>query len=620
MEITRKIKTFPNKSNLIEKIKARYNLGYRLRKRLNHKPKVGIAVLIWERADYLKPCLESLFKTKLYNYDVTFLLNDDGSKDPKVREIIEKERGSKYKIIRNYTPKGHPSWGAAFNKAIKKLLEIDNFDIVGTCDSDVLFNPEWLDKSIKTFLWAKKNHKDHKLIKFSAFNSSDFVFHNILGTYKSPYGKYVVKERMGDVTNMFFTEDLFKVGLYAEDKNDETLKTEFFKNHGLRYFSTEISYAEHIGQVSLLNQWRPTPVENAVHAMHPASNPDWDEEVKKYRIHKEEYYLDFDRQYNRLTFFVNFKNSFSTVLKLFEYSKKIYRKTVKKNKTLYKEEKALWNRKLAFLSHQYNVSISKDLQLPAKSQLTLDIIITAIERDLPVLKHSLHSIKENLLHPINAIKIISPENKEIYDFCKKNKCEFVNERDVLPISPKDIDYFIGGYNRSGWLFQQLLKLSGDKVSDQKHYMVFDSDTILLRPQAFEQNGKYIFDLSDEYHEAYFKVYQKLTGLYPKSPFSFVAHHMLFEKKVLEEFKKLIERKHNKSWMDAILECTDRQDISGFSEFESYGNYFFEKERDRMILKYWYNLSVGRTNLSDVQQIILDNKDRYNTLSFQYYNN
>ena len=128
--------------------------------------KIGIAILAYERPEYLEKCLDSLFKTKLYKYDVTFLIQDDGSKDPRVKKIIEKERNKKYKIVRYYTQKDHNSWAAAFNKAIRKLLELNSFDIIGSCDSDAIFHPEWLDKTMKICLWAKKYHKYHILGPF----------------------------------------------------------------------------------------------------------------------------------------------------------------------------------------------------------------------------------------------------------------------------------------------------------------------------------------------------------------------------------------------------------------------------------------------------------------------
>jgi|GEM_PF-372242 len=222
--------------------------------------KIGFAVLAHERPEYLEACLDSLFRTKLHNYDITFLLQDDGSADPKVKELINKKRDSKYKIIRYFTKKGHNSWAGAFNKAMRKLMELDNFDVVGSCDSDCLFHPDWLEKTMKIALWAKKNHRDHTLVKFSSFNSDQWEFHKILGTYKSPYGKYVVKERMGDLNSFYFTKDLLTIGFYEESKDDETIMTEKFKRIGLRNFCTERSYIEHLGKISVLDQWRPVSV------------------------------------------------------------------------------------------------------------------------------------------------------------------------------------------------------------------------------------------------------------------------------------------------------------------------------------------------------------------------
>jgi hypothetical protein len=97
-----------------------------LKRKLPKKYKIGMAVLIHERPEYLELCLDSLFETNLYDYDITFLLIDDGSKDPRVRLLIEKPRDKKYKIHRCYCEKGHNSWGAAFNRAMKKLSEIDS--------------------------------------------------------------------------------------------------------------------------------------------------------------------------------------------------------------------------------------------------------------------------------------------------------------------------------------------------------------------------------------------------------------------------------------------------------------------------------------------------------------
>lgn len=236
-------------------------------------PRVGIAVLAHERPEYLELCLDSLFATNLHDYEVTFLIQDDGSTDPRVRQIIERPRDPKCRIIRSFTPKGHNSWGAAFNKAMRKLQELGEFDIVGSCDSDAYFHPEWLDKTLKVALWAKGHHRHHILGPFSCFNSSDFEFHRILGTFHSPHGDYVVKERMGALVYLYFTADLQSLGYFEESKDDETLMTEEFKKKRVRNFSTETSYVEHLGRVSVLDAWRPNAVaDNAAFGVKLASN------------------------------------------------------------------------------------------------------------------------------------------------------------------------------------------------------------------------------------------------------------------------------------------------------------------------------------------------------------
>ena len=223
-------------------------------------PRIGIVVLAHERPEYLELCLDSLFATNLHEYDVSFLIHDDGSSDPLVREIMEQARDSRYRIIRSYSTKGHNSWGAAFNKAMRQLLDLGEFDVVGSCDSDAFFHPEWLDSLMKVAIWAKSHHRHHILGPFSCFNSSDYVFHRILGTYDSSFGRYVVKERMGALVYFYFKADLKSLGFFEESRDDETLMTKRLSRRRVRNFCTETSYVEHLGRVSVLDAWRPKAV------------------------------------------------------------------------------------------------------------------------------------------------------------------------------------------------------------------------------------------------------------------------------------------------------------------------------------------------------------------------
>lgn len=591
-------------STFLERIFARYNLGFKLKKDISKKPKIGLAVLVWERPEYLEKCLDSLFQTKLYDYDITFLLNDDGSTDPKVKKILEKKRDRKYKVVVNYTPKGHGSWGAAFNKAIRKLNEIDNFDIIGTADSDALFNPEWLKQTIDMMIWCKANHKDHKLIKFSPFNSSNFEFHRVLGTYKSPFGNYVVKERMGDVVSFYFNEDLKKIGFYAEDKNDETLMTEKFKRWKIRNFSSETTYVEHIGHISVLNQWRPTPVTTAVHGMRLAKNK-WPIDPWEYRYLEKSYYERFELDYTRYIYqenVFNNRNAFVRIINIISIQinlilgrilSYLYRK---QNKLQIKTKEKVLREKMEFPSDFMSINSNQ------RSEVPLDIIIPAIEKDLATLPYVIEGLRKNLLHEISDIKIVSPAKPTLIEFCENNMCKFIDEDTVLPIKISDFKYIAGGLNRTGWLFQQLLKFAGKNISDKDYYLVIDADYIMSSPRAFIKNNRMIFDMSDEYHTPYHDTYIRLINEAPLSPISFVSHHMLFSQKILEELKEDIERINKKPWYEAIIEKSDRNNVSGFSEYETYGNYALARYFKDIKLEYWHNYDLLKEEASDPNQV------------------
>ena len=52
-----------------------------------------------------------------------------------------------------------------------------------------------------------------------------------------------------------------------------------------------------------------------------------------------------------------------------------------------------------------------------------------------------------------------------------------------------IDYKYLEHDRSGWIFQQLLKLNWNGISEKKYCLIFDADTILIRNHLFIKNKK-----------------------------------------------------------------------------------------------------------------------------------
>lgn len=222
----------------------------------------------------------------------------------------------------------------------------------------------------------------------------------------------------------------------------------------------------------------------------------------------------------------------------------------------------------------------------------IDVLIPTTLKDLDVLEYSVNAVQKNIKHPIKQIFIVAPDEVKIRETALKLGCVFVDETEAVNgLAKKDIHYMVRGIDRSGWLLQQLIKLSADEIAHEEYILVMDSDTIVNRPLQYVFENKTILNVSDERHQAYYDVYRKLMGEDVISNKSFVAHNMLFSKKILKEMKAHIEQIHHTNWIDAILRNIDYTDTSGFSEYETYGNYLLRHHPDAVKIEYWFNKSL-----------------------------
>lgn len=245
----------------------------------------------------------------------------------------------------------------------------------------------------------------------------------------------------------------------------------------------------------------------------------------------------------------------------------------------------------------------------------IDVLIPAIEKDLRVLPYVIDGIKRQVKHPIGKIMIVAPKSPKIEQLCRQKGCKFVNENTVLPITKNHIHYRNKRWDRSGWLFQQLLKLGGDRIASQKSFLVMDADTVLIRPHIFKQDGKTVFYCRSWSQPQYFKNYRKLMGKKRSAPTSFVTHYMLFEKSKLASMKKAIEARHGTSWYNAIIRNINKASMFAFSEFETYGNFLYTRNPRKLILKRALNrhlhTDVRTISGASVQKL----SAKYRSLSF-----
>ena len=275
-------------------------------------------------------------------------------------------------------------------------------------------------------------------------------------------------------------------------------------------------------------------------------------------------------------------------------------------------------RKLLFF-YLKQISPSFLKKVPSSS-IKIDVLIPAIPRDFEVLAYTVESIREYVQHPLGIIYVVSPYSEKVVQFCSHHNCQFIDEKLLLPVSKDQINYFVNGDDRSGWIYQQLLKLSGDKICTQENFLVFDADTVLIQPTVFEVDGKIIYYCSDEYHAPYFDLFSKLFRTNLKFSLSFINHYMLFNKTLLKHLKSTIEYNFNKDWWVPIINNLDITTASSFSEYETYGNFVYLNYSKSMKFSYWSNINLKRNQLDKFNELKNKLSKKYRAISFHHYDN
>ena len=254
-----------------------------------------------------------------------------------------------------------------------------------------------------------------------------------------------------------------------------------------------------------------------------------------------------------------------------------------------------------------------------RSEVRIDVIIPVAPKDLEVVPYCIDGVRRNIRHPIQEIFVVSPLSQEVQDLCVSKSCTFVDERQLLDIEPPGIGLVVEGVDRSAWIMQQLLKWSAESLTTTSHFLVVDADTVFVRPQVFERNGRIIFNYGDWNPLPYFEMYRRLLGEPVLLPVSFVTHQMLYDRELLLELKARLEQIHQCNWKVAILRNLDRSELSAFSEYDTYGHFVLLHHSECMAIEYWCNLALRRKrNLAGVAWLSLKYGGKYKSLSFHSY--
>ena len=230
------------------------------------------------------------------------------------------------------------------------------------------------------------------------------------------------------------------------------------------------------------------------------------------------------------------------------------------------------------------------------SELPVSVFIPVAIKDLECISQTVRAIREFLLHPIVEIVICAANEDAIKIECINLDVKFVDEKTLQPIDKSEIKYNCNGIDRSGWLYQQFLKLSSVEYCQASHVLVWDSDTELVKPTNFEFQGRFIIEYSEEIHQPYEDCSLKLIGKNSGYNVGFTCHKILLSKPILLEMLNEIEERHQIPWHEAVMSSLDNYEASSFSEYNLYSNYLIANHSDLVKIRHWRNFAdVKKSN-------------------------
>ena len=253
---------------------------------------------------------------------------------------------------------------------------------------------------------------------------------------------------------------------------------------------------------------------------------------------------------------------------------------------------SLFRRK--FESNIKMVALSEIKNQQIMSKLPVSVFIPVAAKDLDCVSITVDSLRKYLQHPIHEIVICGAYEEHLVNECRRLKVKFIDERIVQPIEKSNILYQCNGVDRSGWLYQQFLKLNSPKYCESDHVLVWDSDTELLKPVNFEHEGKDIIEYSEERHDPYDECTAKLLGQNSGIKAGFTCHKILINRTKLLEMLEKIEFRFQLDWYQAIITCLDPTEASSFSEYNLYSNYALENHDMTTQIRHWRNFADSKS--------------------------
>lgn len=272
--------------------------------------------------------------------------------------------------------------------------------------------------------------------------------------------------------------------------------------------------------------------------------------------------------------------------------------------------------------HYFWRTLRREPDVMPADDVAIDVVIPIIEKDLDTLPLCIEGVRRCITNRIAQMHLIAPVTPKIAEAAKHLGVKLVDENTILGYGVADINIVTTtGQNRSGWIFQQLLKLAGN-VGESRYFLVIDADHILLRPHTMvDKHHRLVMYQSREYNAPYYACLRRLLGIDSPDTLSYVAHKMIFDRQSLEQMKREIESRNpqlGSRWDEIIIRALDLTTQSSFSEYETYGHYI---TADSKILLPWRQKTLRKEangTMADYDTLHRRYARRYRSVTFPDY--
>lgn len=199
--------------------------------------------------------------------------------------------------------------------------------------------------------------------------------------------------------------------------------------------------------------------------------------------------------------------------------------------------------------------------------MTVDAVVPVHPKDKELLRWCVNGIRRHL----NVARILVVGNQQLKQEIERMGVIFVDEDTVID----GLTSSSFSEERWGWYFQQILKLGITDKINTDYYLVVDADTVFLREvKFFNKNGKPLYAISRECNKSYFDAVEQILGFNIEKEYSFIVHHMVFNRRIVEEMRNRFSDLH--PWYMNIIRCMRPQGPEStkllFSEYETYSHY------------------------------------------------